>query len=326
MPSSKTPFLLTGVTGGLGAKILEDLLNKHAVPASSIIATSRSSSNKKRFESQGLQFRVADFKDAASLNDAFSQVENLLFVSSSERDTTTRNAEHQNVINAAKAAGVDKVWYVSLALGGLGNESKIGFQQAHYETERLLAESGLDFISIRAGLYTDAFPLFLNWYPSSKSVPLPRLTPPVTASKVAFTTRNELAEGIATLLAKGLSAFPSIKPQTKYNIVPLTAGSTASLIDIVNAINKGRGTNIPIEYLSPEDWITASATDDVGGKSRAWFEARLIFMQGIVEGDAALVDPSLETLLGRKPETGEHAVERILRENPEYTWHQNHVR
>lgn len=140
MSTQKTPFLLTGVTSGLGAKILDHLLNKHAVPNASIVATSRSSSNQGRFELQGLRFRVADYKDPLGLKTAFSRVENLLFVSSSERDTQVRNTEHRNVIEAAKNAGVGKVWYVSLALGGLGNESKIGFQQAHYETERLLVE------------------------------------------------------------------------------------------------------------------------------------------------------------------------------------------
>lgn len=154
---------------------------------------------------------------------------------------------------------------------------------------------------------------------------LPHLTPSVEESKVAFTTRDDLAEGIAALLGKGLSAYSDIKPQTENNIIALTAGSTASVTDIVDAINKGRGTSITIEYLSPEEWITASATDDVGGKGRPWFEARLIFMQGLVNGDAKFADPALEVLLGRKPETGVEAVARIVRENPEYTWHQNHV-
>lgn len=162
MSSQKTPFLLTGVTGGLGAKILEHMLNKHAVPASSIIATSRSSNNKQRFESQGLQFRVADYKDPIGLKFAFAQVANLLFVSSSERDDTTRNNEHRNVIEAAKAAGVDKVWYVSLALGGLGNDSKIGFQQAHYETERMLVKYILPFCPSPTASLTESSQIWIG--------------------------------------------------------------------------------------------------------------------------------------------------------------------
>jgi thioester reductase-like protein len=53
--------LLTGVTGGLGAKILDDMLHVHNVSASNIVTTSRSESNRARFESQGLIFRVADY-------------------------------------------------------------------------------------------------------------------------------------------------------------------------------------------------------------------------------------------------------------------------
>ena len=97
-----TKFLLTGVTGGLGAKILDDMLHKHGVAASNIIATSRSESNRQRYESQGLQFRVADYHRFDTLETAFEDVENLLFMSSSERDTDKRNREHSNVVEAAK--------------------------------------------------------------------------------------------------------------------------------------------------------------------------------------------------------------------------------
>ena len=135
-----TSFLLTGVTGGLGDKILNDMLHKHNVPESDIIATSRSESNKARYESQGLAFRIADYNRSGTLEAAFKNIENLLFMSSSERDSEKRNIEHGNVIQAAKKMKVKKVWYVSLAFGGFGDGSKIGFQQAHYETENQLRE------------------------------------------------------------------------------------------------------------------------------------------------------------------------------------------
>jgi uncharacterized protein YbjT (DUF2867 family) len=133
-------LLLTGVTGGLGAKILDDLLHKYELRPADIVATSRSENNRSRFESQGLQFRVADYNRPETLTTAFQNVGDLLFMSSSERDSSKRNVEHGNVIKAAKEAGVKKVWYVSLAFGGWGDGSKIGFQQAHYETERRLKE------------------------------------------------------------------------------------------------------------------------------------------------------------------------------------------
>jgi hypothetical protein len=184
----------------------------------------------------------------------------------------------------------------------------------------------LDFISLRAGIYADAFPLFLNWYPSSKAVLLPKVNPAVTESRLAFTSRDELGEAMATLFAKGLSSFPAIKPQTDKNIILLTGPKAESLVDLVGAINRGRSTDIPVKYLDPEEWIDTCTATDEGNKARAWFEARLVFTQGVCDGDAKVVDPALETLLGRKPETGTQSVERMVRQNPGYTWHQNHNR
>jgi hypothetical protein len=169
-------------------------------------------------------------------------------------------------------------------------------------------------------------PSFLNWYPSTKTVLLPKVKPAVTESRIAFASRDELGEAIGNIFARGLSAYPTVKPKTEKNILLLTGPKAESLVDLVDAINTGRKTDVPVEYLEPKDWIEACAKNDVGGKSRAWFEARLVFTQGVCDGDAALVDPALETLLGRRPETGKEAVERLVREDSEYTWHQNHAR
>ena len=155
---------------------------------------------------------------------------------------------------------------------------------------------------------------------------MPNIDPPVTESRIAFAARDELGEAMATLLAKGFEAFPSIKPQTVKNIVLLTGPKAESLVDLVEAVNRGRKTEVQVEYLEPQAWIDASAEDDIGRKGRGWFEARLGFTQSVSEGDAELVDPSLETLLGRRPETGTEAVERLVRDDPGYTWHQNHAR
>ncbi|KXT16956.1 hypothetical protein AC579_7429 [Pseudocercospora musae] len=316
-------FLLTGVTGGLGSKILSDMLDIHKIPPSSIIATSRRDDPfiKQKFESPGLKFRIADYNIPSTLLSSFSGVQDLLFMSSSERDSTKRTIEHRNVIEAAQAAGVKKVWYVSLAFGGWGDGSKIEFQQAHYETERLWKEKkgGLEFVSLRAGVYADAFPLFLNWYPGSQEVLMPR---GVGESKVAFTTREELGEGMARIIAKGLGG---IRTRTEKNIVLLTTLKTCSLTDLVDAINEVRGTAMKVKYLEPGEWIRESAKGDLGGKPEAWFQARLVFTQGVCDGDAEVMDSTMKTLLGREPESGVQAVKRLLKEDLEFRWHQNHV-
>ena len=186
--------------------------------------------------------------------------------------------------------------------------------------------SGLKFTSLRAALYADAFPLFLNWYPTSERVLLPKIQPPVTESRIAFASRAELGEAIATLLSKGLSAFPEpVQPKTDKNIILLTGSKVESLVDLVDAINDVRDTRIPLEFLESQTWIEACAKDDIGGKSKSWFEARLVFTQGVTDGDAETITPALEILLGRKPEYGTQSVKQLVGTNPEYTWHQNHA-
>jgi NAD(P)H dehydrogenase (quinone) len=81
-------LLVTGAAGNLGSQIVS-FLAKWNDP-SSIIATSRSSTNKDKFTSQGLQFRVADFADPPTLQTAFAGVEKLLIISTMDYDTDTR--------------------------------------------------------------------------------------------------------------------------------------------------------------------------------------------------------------------------------------------
>ena len=100
-------YLITGATGGLGGGILQQI-SKHA-PKSDYAASSSRLEAANQFESSGIQFRHADYKDRASLEKAFVGVKKLLFVSANTYDTEARNQQHRNVIEAAKLAGVGHV-------------------------------------------------------------------------------------------------------------------------------------------------------------------------------------------------------------------------
>lgn len=133
-------YLLTGVTGGLGSKILADMLQKHHIPASSITATARNESKRAEFESQGLNFKVLDYDRPETIRQALVGVEDFLFVSASEFNNDKRKVMHRNVVDAAKAAGVKKTWYVSLAFGGFGVNENVSIQAVHNWTEEMLIE------------------------------------------------------------------------------------------------------------------------------------------------------------------------------------------
>lgn len=131
-------FLVTGATGGMGSGVLSYFVEN--LPASSYAASSSKASSASQFTTKGISFRHADYNDPSSLGDAFSGVENLLFVSSNTFDNELRTRQHSNVVEAARRAGVHHVWYTSLAYGGFGDDSKMAVQQAHLATEKMLKE------------------------------------------------------------------------------------------------------------------------------------------------------------------------------------------
>ena len=100
-------YLITGATGGLGSQVLSYLIAN--VPASGIAAASSNEANRKRFEDQGISFRVVNYDDPPTLEAAFQDVENLLFVSTNTFDVAKREKQHQNFVDAAKKMNVKHV-------------------------------------------------------------------------------------------------------------------------------------------------------------------------------------------------------------------------
>lgn len=107
-------YLITGATGGLGAQVLSYLIA--TLPASDYAAASSQESNRRRFEEQGVSFRVVNYDDPHTLEAAFKDVENLLFVSTNTFDVQRRARQHRNFVDAARTMGVKHV--CSFGFGG----------------------------------------------------------------------------------------------------------------------------------------------------------------------------------------------------------------
>ncbi|CNL36954.1 NmrA family protein [Yersinia aldovae ATCC 35236] len=141
---------VTGATGQLGRLVIDALLKK--VPASEIIAAVRSPEKAKDLADLGVQVRKADYNLPATLDAAFSGVDKLLLISSSE--VGQRIAQHTAVIAAAKRAGVKLLAYTSLLHA---DKSPLGLGEEHRATEALLHESGLPVVLLRNGWYSENY-------------------------------------------------------------------------------------------------------------------------------------------------------------------------
>ncbi|MDU4436607.1 MAG: NAD(P)H-binding protein, partial [Pluralibacter gergoviae] len=129
---------ITGATGHLGQLVINDLLK--TVAANRLVAIVRNPAKAQALQQQGIIVRQADYRDQAAFTAALEGVEKLLLISSSE--VGQRATQHQNVINAAVAAGVKFIAYTSLLHA---DKSPLGLHVEHVVTEKALAASGIPY-------------------------------------------------------------------------------------------------------------------------------------------------------------------------------------
>lgn len=138
---------ITGATGQLGRLVIEKL--KARIPAAEIVAVVRDPA---KAADLGVSVRAGDYTQPAALNTALAGVDTLLLISSSE--IGQRTAQHRNVIDAAKAAGVKRIVYTSLLHADVSALSLAG---EHRETEAMLKASGISATILRNGWYTENY-------------------------------------------------------------------------------------------------------------------------------------------------------------------------
>ena len=141
---------ITGATGQLGRLVVQELLR--TVPAAQIVAAVRTPAKAQDLATLGIQVRQADYTQPATLQAAFAGVDKLLLISSSE--VGQRFAQHSAVIDAAKAAGVKLIAYTSILRA---DTSALGLAAEHKQTETALQASGVPFVLLRNGWYTENY-------------------------------------------------------------------------------------------------------------------------------------------------------------------------
>ncbi len=143
-------IVVTGATGQLGRLVIAALLKK--VPAAEIVAAVRNPEKANDFAESGIQVRYADYSQPASWDEALKGADKVLLISSSE--IGQRVNQHRSVIDAAKRSGVKLLAYTSVLHAGI---SPLGLAAEHRETEALLSASGIPFVLLRNGWYTENY-------------------------------------------------------------------------------------------------------------------------------------------------------------------------
>jgi NAD(P)H dehydrogenase (quinone) len=142
---------ITGAGGQLGTSALRHLLTR--VPASQVVAVTRTPDKLQEFAGRGVRVRAGDFKDATGLVGALEGVDRLLLIPMPDLMPAVRPPLHRAGIEAARKAGVGHVIYVSSV--GARPAATDDILNTHFETEQALIASGRPWSVLRMGPYTD---------------------------------------------------------------------------------------------------------------------------------------------------------------------------
>ncbi|MEC3996338.1 SDR family oxidoreductase [Actinacidiphila sp. DG2A-62] len=144
-------IVVTGATGHLGRLVIADLLERGVAPGD-IAAVVRDEAKAADLAARGVELRVADYDRPESLTAAVHAGDKVLLISGSE--VGKRVPQHRAVIDAAKAAGVALLAYTGI-LGGPKADLKLADE--HKATEELILASGLPYVFLRNGWYTEVY-------------------------------------------------------------------------------------------------------------------------------------------------------------------------
>lgn len=276
-------FIVTGASGILGRKIVENLLLH--VPAASIGVSVRDPGKIADFEARGVRVRHGDYSDAESLRRAWAGAERLLLISSNVAATGGDPlAQHATAIDVAREVGVERVFYTSQVSSSATSQFPPG--RDHAATEKLLAESGLAWTALRHGFYA-ASALMLN----ARGFEAGSLDGPEDG-KVAWATHDDLAAADAALLA-GSEVIDGPTP-------PLTGSEALDLADLAKLAGEILGKPISRTVVSEE---SMEAKARAAGVPEGSIAVMLGYYRAARAGEFEAVDPMLARILGRKPET-----------------------
>jgi NAD(P)H dehydrogenase (quinone) len=143
-------IVVTGATGHLGRLVIASLLKK--VPAASVVAAVRNPEKAKDLAALGVQVRAADYNKPESWDVALKGVDRVLLISSNEMGQ--RAKQHRVVVDAAKRAGVKLLAYTSILRA---DSSVLGLADEHKATEEAIRASGVPYVFLRNGWYTENY-------------------------------------------------------------------------------------------------------------------------------------------------------------------------
>ena len=281
--STEGIIAVTGVTGGLGGRVARRLAGRGATQRLVVRDPARAP------ELAGAAVVTGSYDDAEGLRRAFDGTRTLLMVSASE--APDRERLHANVVDAAVAAGVERIVYTSFF--GAAPDCTFTFGRDHWHAEEHIKASGLGHTFLRDNLYIDFLPLMAG--------PDGVIRGPAGDGRVAAVARDDIADvAVAALLGGGHEG-------RSYD---LTGPQALTLAEAAEELSRAAGR--PIRYQAEtleEAYASRASYGAPGWEVDGWVTTYV----AIANGDLERVSGEVAAMAGHPP----MRLAEFLRSNPE---------
>lgn len=275
-----TKYAITGATGHFGQNALKKLVE--LVPATDIVALARNIQKAQATVPEGVEVRLGDYNDVERLTESLQGIDKLLFISSQPGGKVARATQHENVVTAAKNAGVKYIAYTSFPHA---DTATAPLASDHQVTEKLIKESGIDYSFLRNNWYLE------NEADSLKNAATQGLVYSADG-KVGWALESEYSEAAALVLTQN-------NPKKVYEF----AGKSRTYQDLADAL-KVKATKLSdVEY---------SQALQKSGMDEGTIQVILSIQDLITQGNLTEDTNDLPEVLGRELTPLSEALETIV--------------
>lgn len=239
----------------------------------------------------GAEAARASYDDAVAMRSALSGVSTLFLVSAKE--AFRRVEQHTTAVDAAVAAGVERIIYLSFLAAA--PDATFTFARDHFHTEEHVRATGIAHTFLRPSLYADLVP---HWCGADGTI-----RGPAGDGRVAWVARDDLAAA-ATAVLTSRNGEHDGRTYDVTGPAAITLSETAEVLSIV------AGRRIRYEQETLEEARASRAESGAPG----WeIEGWVTSYAAIATGEMDVVSTAVRDLSGQSP----LSLPGYLRRHPE---------
>jgi NAD(P)H dehydrogenase (quinone) len=282
---------VTGATGALGRRVVDRLAAADDVRLRLVV---RDAARAPRVPGAEVVESPGGYRDPRGLRAALDGVHTLYLVSAAEAEDRLR--QHVDAVEAAAAAGVQRIVYTSFV--GARPDAVFTLVRQHAATEAAIAATGVRHTFLRHNMYADFVPFFAT-LEDGRAV----IAAPAGEGRVGFVSRDDLADVAAAVLLRDDGDLDGAA-------LDVTGPEALSMAEAAAVLEEITGR--PAEYRQQdveEAWATRRPSGHPDWEVEGWVTSYL----AIAAGELASVTDVVPRLTGHPART----VAEQLRAHPE---------